>query len=246
MTQLTMPDRAAHRAVGSPSGAGRHDLDPTSAVPALEARKALLAGAVAAVNAPDRLAAALFEAALADQGARLWPFDLARVHLLYGEWLRQAREITRARQQLRTALAAFEYLGATEWADRAAAELAATGLAAARLAATGLAATGLAAARLAATGLTSTGLTSTGLAAAGLAAVGPTRRPAGARPIEPLTAQELQVAELAAAGLSNKQIGARLYMSHRTVGAHLYRIFPKLGIASRAALRDALSQRAAA
>jgi DNA-binding CsgD family transcriptional regulator len=226
MTQLTMTDRAAHRAVGSPPGAGRHDLDPTSAVPALDARKALLARAVAAVNAPDQQAAGLFEAALADQGARLWPFDLARVHLLYGEWLRQAQEITRARQQLRTALAAFEYLGATEWADRAAAELAATGLAAARLAATGL--------------------TSAGLAAAGLAAVGPTRRPAEARPIEPLTAQELQVAELAAAGLSNKQIGARLYMSHRTVGAHLYRIFPKLGIASRAALRDALSQHAAA
>jgi ATP/maltotriose-dependent transcriptional regulator MalT len=206
MTQLTMPDRAAHRAVGSPPGAGRPDLDPTSAVPALDARKALLARAAAAVNAPDRQAAGLFEAALADQGARLWPFDLARVHLLYGEWLRQAQEITRARQQLRTALATFEYLGATEWADRAAAELAATGL----------------------------------------AATGPIRRPAEARPIEPLTAQELQVAELAAAGLSNKQIGARLYLSHRTVGAHLYRIFPKLGIASRAALRDALTQHAAA
>jgi ATP/maltotriose-dependent transcriptional regulator MalT len=206
MTQLTMPDRAAHRAVGSPPGAGRPDLDPTSAVPALDARKALLARAAAAVNAPDRQAVGLFEAALADQGARLWPFDLARVHLLYGEWLRQAQEITRARQQLRTALATFEYLGATEWADRAAAELAATGL----------------------------------------AATGPTRRPAEARPIEPLTAQELQVAELAAAGLSNKQIGARLYLSHRTVGAHLYRIFPKLGIASRAALRDALTQHAAA
>jgi DNA-binding CsgD family transcriptional regulator len=231
MTQLTMPDRAAHRAVGSPPGAGRPDLDPTSAVPALDARKALLARAAAAVNAPDRQAVGLFEAALADQGARLWPFDLARVHLLYGEWLRQAQEITRARQQLRTALATFEYLGATEWADRAAAELAATGLAAARLAAPGL---------------TSAGLTSAGLAAAGLAATGPTRRPAEARQIEPLTAQELQVAELAAAGLSNKQIGARLYLSHRTVGAHLYRIFPKLGIASRAALRDALTKHAAA
>ena len=236
MTQLTMPDRAAHRAVGSPPGAGRPDLDPTSAVPALDARKALLARAAAAVNAPDRQAAGLFEAALADQGARLWPFDLARVHLLYGEWLRQAQDITRARQQLRTALATFEYLGATEWADRAAAELAATGLAAARLAASGLTSTGL----------TSTGLAAAGLAATGLAATGPIRRPAEARPIEPLTAQELQVAELAAAGLSNKQIGARLYLSHRTVGAHLYRIFPKLGIASRAALRDALTQHAAA
>ncbi|WP_206025376.1 AAA family ATPase [Micromonospora zingiberis] len=56
-----------------------------------------------------------------------------------------------------------------------------------------------------------------------------------------LTAQEAQIAELAASGLTNKQIAERLYLSHRTVGAHLYRIFPKLGVASRAGLRDALS-----
>jgi DNA-binding NarL/FixJ family response regulator len=52
--------------------------------------------------------------------------------------------------------------------------------------------------------------------------------------------QQLHVARLAASGLSNKEIGARLYLSPRTVGAHLYRIFPKLGITSRSALRDAL------
>jgi DNA-binding NarL/FixJ family response regulator len=40
--------------------------------------------------------------------------------------------------------------------------------------------------------------------------------------------------------LSNKQIAGRVHLSHRTVGANLYRIFPKLGISSRAALRDAL------
>jgi len=40
-----------------------------------------------------------------------------------------------------------------------------------------------------------------------------------------LTSQELQIAELAADGLSNREIGVRLYLSHRTVGAHLYRIF---------------------
>ncbi|WP_433199676.1 AAA family ATPase [Dactylosporangium sp. CS-047395] len=55
-----------------------------------------------------------------------------------------------------------------------------------------------------------------------------------------LTGQERQIATLAATGLTNKQIGERLHLSHRTVGAHLRRIFPKLGIASRAALRDAL------
>jgi DNA-binding CsgD family transcriptional regulator len=55
-----------------------------------------------------------------------------------------------------------------------------------------------------------------------------------------LTAQELQIAELAAAGLSNREIGERLFLSHRTIGSHLYRIFPKLGITSRTQLRDAL------
>ncbi|HEV7677973.1 MAG TPA: BREX system ATP-binding domain-containing protein [Candidatus Dormibacteraeota bacterium] len=65
------------------------------------------------------------------------------------------------------------------------------------------------------------------------------RRPAGPLQDE-LTAQEREIALLAAGGLSNKQIGERLFLSHRTVGAHLYRIFPKLGITSRAALRDAL------
>jgi DNA-binding NarL/FixJ family response regulator len=51
-----------------------------------------------------------------------------------------------------------------------------------------------------------------------------------------LSAQELQVARMAAEGLSNRQIGERLYLSHRTVASHLYRIFPKLGITSRAQL----------
>lgn len=63
-------------------------------------------------------------------------------------------------------------------------------------------------------------------------------RPVDAR--DQLTPQELQIAELAAGGLSNRQIGQKLYLSHRTVGSHLYRIFPKLGIASRAELTGVL------
>ena len=55
-----------------------------------------------------------------------------------------------------------------------------------------------------------------------------------------LSPQELQIAQLAAEGLSNREIGERLYLSHRTVSTHLYRLFPKLGITSRAQLRDAL------
>ena len=56
-----------------------------------------------------------------------------------------------------------------------------------------------------------------------------------------LTAQELQIAHLAAEGLSNREIGQRLYLSHRTIGTHLYRTFPKLGITTRAELGPALS-----
>jgi DNA-binding NarL/FixJ family response regulator len=67
----------------------------------------------------------------------------------------------------------------------------------------------------------------------------PARQPEGE--LSALTAQERQIAQLAASGLSNKQIAERLYLSHRTIGAHLYRIFPKLGVTSRAGLRDALS-----
>ncbi|MFG3283419.1 ATP-binding protein [Streptomyces sp. NPDC048111] len=63
-----------------------------------------------------------------------------------------------------------------------------------------------------------------------------------AAPASTLTWQERRIAELAAAGLTNKAIGARMNLSPRTVGSHLYRVFPKLGITSRAALRDALGR----
>ncbi|MGD9891624.1 MAG: AAA family ATPase [Dehalococcoidia bacterium] len=55
-----------------------------------------------------------------------------------------------------------------------------------------------------------------------------------------LTPQELQIAKMAAEGLSNREIGEQLYLSHRTVSTHLYHIFPKLGITSRTELRAAL------
>lgn len=58
--------------------------------------------------------------------------------------------------------------------------------------------------------------------------------------LQELTPQELQIARMAASGLSNREIGQQLFLSHRTVGAHLYRVFPKLGITSRGQLRDAL------
>ena len=63
-------------------------------------------------------------------------------------------------------------------------------------------------------------------------------RPAQARHAD---RQELQIAQLEATGLSNREIGQRLYLSHRTISTHLHRAFPKLGITSRAELNAALA-----
>jgi DNA-binding NarL/FixJ family response regulator len=73
-----------------------------------------------------------------------------------------------------------------------------------------------------------------------LGASGDAGRHRGLAALDELTPQELQIAQLAADGLSNREIGSRLYLSHRTVGSHLYRAFPKLGITSRSQLRGAL------
>jgi DNA-binding CsgD family transcriptional regulator len=180
---------------GRPREAALHvDALRQADVARISPRLALLSGAASAMIASDDEAAALFARSLAATGAERWPFDLARVHLLYGERLRRGREMTRSRIHLGAAYESFRRLGAIPWAQRAAVELRAAG------------------------------------------------RAQGHRRHDELTPQELEIASLAAAGLSNKQIGSRLYLSHRTVGAHLYRIFPKLGITSRAALRDALAQ----
>ncbi|MEV4065480.1 LuxR C-terminal-related transcriptional regulator [Nonomuraea dietziae] len=75
-------------------------------------------------------------------------------------------------------------------------------------------------------------------AAAELRATGvslPERARAG-DPLAALTPQELQVVRLAVTGASNREIGAQLFLSPRTVASHLYKAFPKLGVASRAEL----------
>ena len=74
-------------------------------------------------------------------------------------------------------------------------------------------------------------LRATGLSVGQLADAGPAS----------LTPQQREIATLAAAGLTNKQIGERLYLSPRTVATHLHQLFPKLGVTTRAALRDALA-----
>ena len=73
-----------------------------------------------------------------------------------------------------------------------------------------------------------------------LRATGQTKPRAGDNVLDRLTPQELEIVTLAASGMTNKQIAERLFLSHRTVGGHLHRAFPKLGVATRAALRDAL------
>lgn len=73
-----------------------------------------------------------------------------------------------------------------------------------------------------------------------LRASGVGSRPRARNAFEDLTPQELQIARLAASGLSNREIGERLFLSHRTVGVHLYRAFPKLGVTSRGQLRSVL------
>lgn len=73
-----------------------------------------------------------------------------------------------------------------------------------------------------------------------LRAAGETSSERSPAAVDELTSQELQVARLAAAGLTNREIGERLYLSPRTVGAHLYRIFPKLGVTTRTQLAAAL------
>jgi DNA-binding CsgD family transcriptional regulator len=74
-----------------------------------------------------------------------------------------------------------------------------------------------------------------------LRATGLTKPKGGESTLDRLTPQEFEIASLAASGLTNKQIGERLFLSHRTVGGHLHRAFPKLGVSTRAALRDAIA-----
>jgi DNA-binding CsgD family transcriptional regulator len=126
---------------------------------------------------------------------RLRP-ELARAHLLHGEWLRRQGRRVDAREQLRTAHNLFTTIGMEAFAERARTELLATGETARRR----------------------------------------TVETHGA-----LTAQEAAIARLARDGLSNPEIGARLFLSARTVKYHLGKVFTKLDITSRKELRGALA-----
>ncbi|AGL16340.1 AAA family ATPase [Actinoplanes sp. N902-109] len=75
-----------------------------------------------------------------------------------------------------------------------------------------------------------------------LRAAGERSRAVVSSPTGGLTAQELQIATLAAQGLTNREIGERLFLSHRTVSSYLYQTFPKLGVSSRQQLAAALAR----
>jgi len=76
-----------------------------------------------------------------------------------------------------------------------------------------------------------------------LRATGETSRPRTPEARDQLTPQELQITQMAADGMSNREIAQMLYLSHRTVSSHLYRAFPKLGITSRTELQRVLEPR---
>jgi DNA-binding CsgD family transcriptional regulator len=130
------------------------------------------------------------------------PAELARSHLVYGEWLRREGRRIDARQQLRTAREIFDALGTVAFTDRATRELAATGETI-------------------------------------------RKPPSAASTRADLTVREAQIAQLAGDGLSNREIGEQLFISHRTVGYHLAKVFSKLGVNNRALIHDALKTAAA-
>jgi DNA-binding CsgD family transcriptional regulator len=159
-----------------------------------ESARAILARSRALVSEGE-IADELYQEAIQRLGrTRLRP-ELARAHLLYGEWLRRENRRVDARAQLRAAHDQFTSIGMEAFAERAGAELQATG-------------------------------------------ENVRKRTVETR--DDLTAQERQIARLARDGLSNPEIGARLFLSPRTVEWHLHKVFGKLGIRSRWELASAL------
>ena len=75
-------------------------------------------------------------------------------------------------------------------------------------------------------------------AARELRATGENPRKRTAQPTDALTAQELHIARLVATGATNREVGAQLFLSPRTIEAHLRNIFPKLNITSRRQIKD--------
>ena len=157
----------------------------------LEARSRGLVGTGASAEAD------FLEAVEQLRRTRLRP-ELARAHLVYGEWLRRQARRSDARTQLRAAYDMFVSVGMEAFAERARRELQATGETV-------------------------------------------RKRSVEDATSEELTAQERQIALMVRDGLTNSEIGARLFLSARTIEWHLRKVFTKLSISSRRQLREALS-----
>jgi DNA-binding CsgD family transcriptional regulator len=138
----------------------------------------------------------LFRTALAEFRRDRMSLEIARTHLVYGEWLRRNRRRADAREQLRTAYQMFDGMRSVAYAERAQRELLATGQHV---------------------------------------------RARSADTAQRLTAQEAQIATLAAGGMTNQKIGAELFLSPHTVEWHLRKVYSKLGIGSRRDLATALA-----
>jgi DNA-binding CsgD family transcriptional regulator len=121
--------------------------------------------------------------------------EVARGHLLYGEWLRRAGQRSQARTQLRTAHAMLLAMGAAAFAERTRREL---------------------------------------------LVLGDKGVQRSVESTEGLTTQEFHIARLARDGLSNAEIGTRLFLSPRTIEWHLGKVFTKLGVSSRRQLRESV------
>ena len=150
---------------------------------------------VRALLSEGEAADGLYRESIAHLGRTPARVELARSHLLYGEWLRRERRRVDAREQLRTAHEMLDTMGVEGFAERARRELAATG---------------------------------------------ETARKRTVETRDDLTAQEAQIALLARDGLSNPEIGTRLFISPRTVKYHLRKVFIKLDISSRNELERVL------
>jgi len=165
----------------------RARVTPTDWVLGIEAR-------VRALGSEGDAAERLYRESIAHLGRTRVRVELARTHLLYGEWLRREHRRIDAREQLRIAHEMLAGMGADAFAERARRELMATG---------------------------------------------ETARRRAVETSGELTSQETQIARLARDGLSNSEIGTRLFISPRTVEYHLHKVFGKLGISSRNQLHRA-------
>ncbi|WP_306215763.1 helix-turn-helix transcriptional regulator, partial [Actinoplanes sp. RD1] len=196
-TTWNLPDLAEAACRSGDVATARRAYEQFTAVAASSPAMRGVVERIAALLADDpHEADARYRQALAHLAESPAVLEVARTHLLYGEWLRRRRRRREATAALRAAHDIFDGIGAHIWARRAADELAATGESI------------------------------------------DSRR---SRPIDDLTARELQVSRLAAAGASNREIAGQLYLSTSTVEYHLRKAFRKLGIASRGRLQAALN-----